>query len=560
MAPSVSTGSTKVSADYRGGQQPAFIVNPRAAKDKIPGMTTVGDDITPKSHIQTTPQHSQRSRPVTVAGSATGNNGLRGPHFIKDPLRLESYNKATTMTQSQQTVSSNLPPKTGTHASEYSSIKLRSFRRKSNASEVGEQGLREPTTPTTQLPRVMLADNATSSSPGSPDLREVNVEGGGRPKPTVRRRRSYVGASDWKSPSPKDGGGQLFPKLRARASFTADRGSAYGGHAVPSQPTRARSSFNELKSSSTDTGSLSVTSRQSSFTVGSPKQQRNNKSRTSDGSSGSENSSGVHQWPRKSNVSTSMAAIPLRTASRTVDGSITAASLGTFGSPPKKNDAPATSSCSRFELGDGVETDLLPQTQPWGGIQDPREVYAAQRQLTPAYMQHSAIHHAIPRRRMIPMCVITSMYYASNSVTYSSLKHNSFFSSKARSLCLQTALHLEDMLDKLFNSDKEKMVRYILLYVLSSTRFPSIHVLQRAGNHFLLRIIVGLSQHAALLPMGINYKVTLCELQNAGILRKGVSADGHARVSIVFIVAPFLCINSASCFSDSQYSFGITNN
>ena len=207
MAPSVSIGASKVS-DYRGGQQPpAFVTtNARAAKDKIPEVTTVGDNNMAPRQIQTTPQNNQKSRPVTVAGSSAG-NGLRGPHFInKDPLRSLESNKATTMTPSQQTVSSNLPPKTADN----SSMKLRKDRRRSTAAEaagllIGEQGLRRaPTSSTVPTLPPLLADATSSSGSRQSDRREAKVgDGGSSLKPTVRRRLSLVSASDSNLPSRK---------------------------------------------------------------------------------------------------------------------------------------------------------------------------------------------------------------------------------------------------------------------------------------------------------------------------------------------------------------------
>ena len=375
-----------IGLSHGGRQQPAlFITNARVAKDRIPEMTTVGDNNMAPRHNQTTAQHSQKSRPVTVAGSA--GIGLRGPHFIKDPLRLAESNKATTttmmVTPSKQV--SNLPPETEDNSD---SIKLRKVRRRSSAAEaagllliLGEQGLLSSRAPTSTVPTLppLLADATSSSGSRQSDRREAKVgDGGSSHKPTVRRRLSFVSASDSNLPSRKlatgtEHGGQklIFPKLLQRVS----------------------SSFSELESSSIssdDAGNL-ATSRQSSFTSVIAKQsQRTNSSRNSDdgSSSGSENSSNVHQWPRK--LSVSFGELPVITprtgTSRTVDGASIAASE-TMGSqtqktqkmPPRRR---SVTTGMLIKLEDGMENDLLlPLMQPRGAIlsKDPREVCVAQR-------------------------------------------------------------------------------------------------------------------------------------------------------------------------------------
>ena len=193
-------------------------------------------------HIQTTPQNNlEKSRPVLMVAGSSAGSGLRGPHFIEDdPLRLKSKKAATTMTPSQQ-VSSNLPPKTADYSS---SIKLRKVRRRSRATEaaglIGEQGLssRPPTstsvTPGTHLPAPLLAD-ATSSSGSrrqSDNRREAKFgDGASSLEPAVRRRLSFVSASDSDLPSRKLAAGTSAGKALMRPS-TARLYSE--GRAVPS--------------------------------------------------------------------------------------------------------------------------------------------------------------------------------------------------------------------------------------------------------------------------------------------------------------------------------------
>ena len=317
--------------------------------------------------IQTTPQHSKKSRPLAATA---------------------------TLTPSQQ-----VPALSTKAAHAYNlRIKLRSCRRRSIAAEAaglaGEcQDLRAPTLKPT-LPPVVLADaNSSSGSRCQSDRPEVNKVGGGGGslQPTLRRRHTYMSTlHHWKLPSIRLApvttergarGYQLFPKLKrgARASFTTDTDN---GVTVPLPTSSARSSFDKLEFSDSsdddDAGSL-VTSRQSSLT--SVDKQRN-ASRISDVHGTGSETAGIQMTRRKSCVSfaSELPAIPPSTASRkSVDESITAASWERIrGSSPKKKMPPHRSATAdRIRLENGRET--WPHPQPWEAIQDPREVCVAQR-------------------------------------------------------------------------------------------------------------------------------------------------------------------------------------